>query len=905
MPHRRRFLPRASLLAPLFLCLLVVVTSAGAQDAHGHHEQQVTAQGLRLDFSEDGVWRVPARQVLETRERLRAEGRFPELNAALATPGAGVRAVGGVARTGAAVAGVMRVPTILVAFSDTNLGATFPRDSYQALLYGTEPTASNRPYTLRTFYEELSAGLMSLQGNVYGWVVAPEPATYYLEACGYDQNGRLIQPYNCTLGRARMGELQRHAILTLDAAGFRFGAYDGTGNGYVDVVQFVQPVLGQECGGIGIWAHRWQMRWTGGEVTTSDGIRFNDYTFQSGLGGTGCTASQMMGIGTMAHELGHGLGLPDLYDTGGQTAGAGAWDLMASGNWYGQHSPAHMGAWSKEQLGWVRLRELTLGGDYELGPVIAGDTVLLLRPRATNPRGEYFLLENRQPVGSDAEMLGSPRGPGLLIWHIDSVQVVTRRGSNAINRGVPPAIHGVAVVQADGLNNLRSTGAQRNAGDSGDPFPGSTGNGSFSAASSPPALLNDGGRSAGFTITGIRQLSPGGAVAFDLAMSGELIVQASRPEAQVRVNGVATHRWQGTLESGQSLALDIDPLQPSADGATALAFEGWSNGQPRAHTVTAPVETHIIEAAVGVRYRLRVGVEGEGTIAGAPEGALGSGAYVSDSQSITLVAQPAEGYTFYRWHGDRTGTSPTLTTLLTGPTDLTAQFRNWAPLVVTASHPDALVSVDGAASTRWQGQIANGQTRTLEIDSLQLTGDGDRAFGFVAWSNGGDRTHTITGPLGTDSVVATVDVRWRTRVRIDGQGTVHGAPEAAFGDGAYVLAGDSLTLVAMPADGHYFNRWLGAESHQATLVLPADRAREVTAVFRARPHLAADVVIDHLLGVGHGLDSAAIEYLDRSGNRNGRLDVGDVLAWLQQTAQTEAAARLLDATRTRDVETRP
>jgi hypothetical protein len=308
---------------------------------------------------------------------------------------------------------------------------------------------------------------------------------------------------------------------------------------------------------------------------------------------------------------------------------------------------------------------------------------------------------------------------------------------------------------------------------------------------------------------------------------------------------------------------------------------------------------------VDLRYRLRVGVEGGGSVTGAPDGALAGGAYVGGSESVTLVAHPAEGFAFYRWHGDRTGASLTLNTLITAPTDVIAEFRDWAPLVVTASQPAARVRVDGASSTRWEGQILNGQTRALDIDSLQVTDDGDRAFGFVAWSNGGERTHSVTGPLGTDSVVATVDVRWRTRVRVDGQGTVEGAPEAAFGDGAYVLDGDSLTLAASPAEGHYFDRWLGADGLQATLVVTADRASDVTAVFRARPDLAAQVVIDHLLGVGHGLDAAALDYLDRIGNRNGRLDVGDVLAWLHYTGQTHAAARLLDATRTTDPETRP
>ena len=47
----------------------------------------------------------------------------------------------------------------------------------------------------------------------------------------------------------------------------------------------------------------------------------------------------------------------------------------------------------------------------------------------------------------------------------------------------------------------------------------------------------------------------------------------------------------------------------------------------------------------------------------------------------------------------------------------------------------------------------------------------------------------------------------------------------------------------------------------------------------AAPVLTAGAVLDHLLSVGH-LSATELRYLDLLGNRNGRLDVGDVRAWL-------------------------
>lgn len=66
------------------------------------------------------------------------------------------------------------------------------------------------------------------------------------------------------------------------------------------------------------------------------------------------------GLGVFAHEYGHDLGLPDLYDTsGGGENSTGFWSLMSSGSWLGRGKdsigdlPGDMTAWDKLQLGWL------------------------------------------------------------------------------------------------------------------------------------------------------------------------------------------------------------------------------------------------------------------------------------------------------------------------------------------------------------------------------------------------------------------------------------------------------------------------------------------------------------------------------------------------------------------------
>ena len=64
--------------------------------------------------------------------------------------------------------------------------------------------------------------------------------------------------------------------------------------------------------------------------------------------------------GTMAHEYGHALGLPDLYDlkySGPEddSAGIGKWGLMGWGahGWNGDDGPNPFSAWSLKKLGWI------------------------------------------------------------------------------------------------------------------------------------------------------------------------------------------------------------------------------------------------------------------------------------------------------------------------------------------------------------------------------------------------------------------------------------------------------------------------------------------------------------------------------------------------------------------------
>lgn len=494
----------------------------------------------------------------------------------------------------AAVTGTFRVPVLMGLYAGT--AAPHPQADYQTRLFGPQQ------YSARTFYHEISRGAFTLDGTVTPWIALPQNAAYYQPANG--------EQY----GRTR--EFLQHTLAGADA-GMDFGQFDNDGpdgvpnsgddDGYVDAAAFVYPSTALSCGGPGIWPHRWTYSaWWGAPFTTNDArtgggfIRVDDYLIQGGMecGGTG-----LMQIGTFSHEMGHALGLPDLYDThegDGTTSGLGEWDLMASGNWRMQDAPAHMSAWTKDFLGWVSVETVTATRiGHTLPRVYDAGTVLRFDLPGTR---EYFLLENRGAVGSDRNI----RGPGLLVYHVDPVVVDSTLSVNRVNAH---ARMGVALEQADGLDHL---GLGIGRGDPADPFPGSTGRTTFGDAGTPGTRSN-GGAPSGLELRSIALNPSTGGVSFDMAVS-TVISAPLAVQIRSRGNPVSTAELAVAVGGGGPLGYRAGTARASAwltVSPDTGAFPGTLTLTARAQGLAVGVyrDTVVITSSAAANSPLRVAVE--------------------------------------------------------------------------------------------------------------------------------------------------------------------------------------------------------------------------------------------------------------------------------------------------------
>ena len=273
----------------------------------------------------------------------------------------------------------------------------FSRDYYMDTLFSEEPGA----ISMRNFYIEQSSNRYAVNGDVTNWVQVPYRTAHY----GRDWCGSIV--CSTTWWFIEDSLAAWTAGMTTDEINDYLAQFDvwdrydqdGDGNfnepdGYIDHFQIVHAGEGQEAGGgaygsDAIWSHRWYVQTTcigcggptledgtvvpyGGTQIGDSNYWIGDYTIEPENGG----------VGVFAHEFGHDLGLPDLYDTAGNTCGSACenstafWTLMSSGSWTSDGTvdigsmPVHMGAWEKFQLGWLNYEVAFAGAksEHKLGP---------------------------------------------------------------------------------------------------------------------------------------------------------------------------------------------------------------------------------------------------------------------------------------------------------------------------------------------------------------------------------------------------------------------------------------------------------------------------------------------------------------------------------------------------------
>ena len=319
---------------------------------------------------------------------------------------------------------------------------------------------------MKEYYRVQSSGRYSIDGDVTEWVKVPyNQALYGRGFCGTPpgtpvttcastkaliRDAMAVWVDNQLKAGQTMAQIQAY-LKTFDIEDRYDIDHDGNYDEPDKVIDHFQIVHagGDEAAGDpaygtdAIWSHRSRAALAAGPGgipgfqvgtgTTANGANIPtnltdywvaDYTIQPENGG----------LGVFAHEFGHDLGLPDLYDTSGNTGGGenntAFWSLMSSGANIGDGSPDGIGdaptdldAWSKLYLGWLDAQG-DQGPFYKVVDAGKEGTVRLSDNDEALTNGVQAMIVNL-PDNVVDYTLGDP-AQGEFMWYSD-------KGSNLEN----------------------------------------------------------------------------------------------------------------------------------------------------------------------------------------------------------------------------------------------------------------------------------------------------------------------------------------------------------------------------------------------------------------------------------------------------------------------------------------
>ena len=287
---------------------------------------------------------------------------------------------------------------ILVSFADRAF--TYTREDFDSLASQPGYSRNGATGSVKDYYYDVSFGQLELNPTVVGPYTLSQPMAYY-GATGpsfSDVNPKEMVSEACALADSEID----------------FSQFDMNNDGIVDAVHVIFAGAGEASTGEtdAIWPHRWNFYPSDSFNITFDGVSLKDYSCSAEKMGSG-----MDGIGTICHEFGHVLGLPDLYDTdyagsGGQATAINTWSIMASGSYNNySNTPASFTAYEKYRLNWLQLDTLEVAGEYVLPPLMDSNKAYII----TSPyEDEFFIFENRNQSSWDTYVPNS----GGLIFHV-------------------------------------------------------------------------------------------------------------------------------------------------------------------------------------------------------------------------------------------------------------------------------------------------------------------------------------------------------------------------------------------------------------------------------------------------------------------------------------------------------
>ena len=264
--------------------------------------------------------------------------------------------------------------TLLVLIRFTDIAGSHSVSYFQNLLTGASGS-------MNAYYVEVSYNMITVTGGPTSqWYALPHASTYY----NVDHWG------DCS--SSGDFDLLANDIVTLVDSSVNFAAY-----AHYMFVTADDYVWGCRVGGLHIW--------------TNDGVYLENVAF----------VREGYGLSTFAHEFGHDITMPDLYDYSyaDPYGFIDGWDEM------GYDHAQHYSSWSKIRQGWIPPSKIvtftgtTVTATIERIEYTTSGYLALKIKTPSMPALIYYLVETRQKVAFDGNIPASAPDHGVLITKID------------------------------------------------------------------------------------------------------------------------------------------------------------------------------------------------------------------------------------------------------------------------------------------------------------------------------------------------------------------------------------------------------------------------------------------------------------------------------------------------------
>ena len=366
--------------------------------------------------------------------------------------------------------GNQRGLVILLEYTDVKFTTKNVQQVYNRFFNEENYSEGGMAGSVRDYFRSQSYGKLTIDFDVVGPFTTKNNMEYYGKPVK-DKDGKVID------NDVHPVLMVAEAVDAAHDAGVDFSKYDWDNDGEVDQVFVIYAGYAEAQGADEntIWPHEYELA-AENATRKYNNVTINTYGCASEL--LGYSGATLDGIGTACHEFSHCLGLPDMYDTSeeGANFGMACWDVMDLGSYNRDaYVPASYTSYERWFAGWmepVELKEETQISDMKPLETDA-EAYILYNEKNKN---EYYLLENRQPIGFDAGLYGH----GLLILHVDYSESAWT--SNTLNN---TANHQrMTIIPAD-----NEFGQYYSSSLAGDPWPGTSGNTMLGNYTTPAATL--------------------------------------------------------------------------------------------------------------------------------------------------------------------------------------------------------------------------------------------------------------------------------------------------------------------------------------------------------------------------------------------------------------------------------